>query len=247
MDSTPFLIPSVVTALSTESERVLSFGIAKIDGAFPGFHRGDFAVLYGHLLCEKLLFLLSVRCQLPFKLGGLNSRVIYLDGGNTFDPYAISAIAREHGLEPRSALENIFISRAFTAYHLTSFIFEELEEALRRYGARFVIVSAITGLFLDRNVAERESEETFKEMVKRLAGLAAKRRLIIVASHSPRPASGRNTYLQSVLFASANIVIGIKESKGVPKLVLESHPHLLPFTVNLLPDEVTLDTFMEAR
>ena len=29
--------------MSADSERALSFGIAKIDEAFPGFHKGDFA------------------------------------------------------------------------------------------------------------------------------------------------------------------------------------------------------------
>jgi DNA repair protein RadA len=112
--------------------------------------RGDFAVLFGHRLCRRLLFLLSVRGQLPFKKGGLNSQVVYIDSRNTFDPYAVSAIAQEYGLEPKSLLERILISRAFTAYQLTALVFEELEKVLKRYRSKLVIVSDITGLFLDR-------------------------------------------------------------------------------------------------
>ena len=86
---------------------MLALGIPKLDEAFPGFQSGDFAVLVGQPLSTMLSFLLSVRCQLPFEKGGLNSRVVFVDGGNTFDPYAVSAIAQEYGLEPRSVLEKI--------------------------------------------------------------------------------------------------------------------------------------------
>jgi len=100
---------------------------------------------------------------LPFKKGGLNSRVVYVDGGNTFDPYAVSAIAQEYGLEPKSVLEKILISRAFTAYQLTALVFEKLEEALKRYRSKLVIVSDITRLFLDRDVPKIRAVTSFSK------------------------------------------------------------------------------------
>jgi len=244
-DSTPFLILSVVTELSMNPHRRLSFGITKIDKVFPGFQRGDFAVLYGHPLCEKLCFLLGVRCQLSLKRGGLNSRVVYIDGGNTFDPYAVSAMAQEYGAEPRSVLEGIVISRAFTAYQLTALMSERLEEALKQYRARLVIVSDIIGLFLDRDVPEQEGKEVLAKTTQRLSDIASKRHTIVIASHFPRPHANKSRFLESVLFGNANIVIGVKEAKGVLKLSIESHPTLLPFTIDLPSNTVTLETFME--
>jgi len=241
-----FLPLCVVTALSTESDRVLSFGIPRIDEAFPGLQRGEFAVLFGHPLCRMLSFLLSVRCQLPLKKGGLNSRVVFIDGGNTFDPYAVSAIAQEYGLEPKSVLERIFISRAFTAYQLTALIFEKLEEALKRYRSKLVIVSDIAGLFLDRDVPKIESRDIFMKMAHYLSDLASKRRAVVVASYFPRPYSSRSLFLESVLFGRATTVIGLKESRGVLKFVLEDHPSLKPFTIDFPSNAVTIDTFMEA-
>jgi len=233
--------------LVMESGRVLSFGVAEIDEAFPGFRKGEFAALFGHSLCMRLIFLLCVRCQLPLKKGGLNSRVVYVDGGNTFNPYAISAIAKEHGLEPRFALQGIIISRAFTAYQLAALVSERLEDTLKRYRSKLVIVSDITGLFLDRDVLREEAGDFFKKMTKNLSDLASKRRIIIVASHISRPHSRRSLYLRSVLFGNATMVMGVKESRGVPKFVLENHPKILPFTINFPSDTVTMDMFTEAR
>ena len=236
----------VVTALSTESNRVLSLGIQKIDEAFPGLQKGDFAVLFGHPICRTLSFLLSIRCQLPVKQGGLNSRAVYIDGGNTFDPYSVSALAQEYGLEPKSVLEKIFISRAFTAYQLTALVFEKLEEALKKHRSKLVIVSDVIGLFLDRDVPKIEGRDIFLKMTHYLSEVASRRRTVIIASYFPRPYSSRSLFLESVLFGRASTVIRIKESKGVLKFVLENHPDFKPLTIDFPSNAVTMDLFMEA-
>ncbi|MFQ6003286.1 MAG: hypothetical protein ACE5KJ_06025 [Candidatus Zixiibacteriota bacterium] len=241
-----FLPSCVVTALSSEPNRALSFGIPGIDEAFPGFQRGEFAVLFGHPVCRVLSLLLSVRCQLPLKEGGLNSSAVYVDGGNTFDPYAVSAIAREYGLEPKSVLEKIFISRAFTAYQLTALVFDRLEGALKRYRSRLVVISDVTGLFLDRDVPKIEGRDIFLKMAQHLSEVASKRRAVVFASYFPRPNSTRSLFLESVLLGRASTAIGLRESRGVLKFVLEKHPGVKPFAIAFPSNAVTMDTFTEA-
>ncbi len=236
----------VVTALFKKSKRGVALGISKLDEAFPGFQRGEFAVLVGHPLCTVLSFLLSVRCQRPFRKGGLNSRGVYIDGGNTFDPYAVSAIAQEYGLDPRSVLEKISISRAFTAYQLTALVFEKLEEALKRYRSKLVVVSDITGLFLDCDVPKIEGREIFMRMTQHLLDLASNRRTVVVASYFPRPYLSRNIFLESALLSRATTVIRFKKSKGDFKFVLEEHPNIKSSTVNFSSNGVTMDRFIEA-
>ncbi|MFB0501819.1 MAG: hypothetical protein ACETVP_05055 [Candidatus Bathyarchaeia archaeon] len=232
--------------MSRKSKRVLALGIPKLDEVFPGFQSGDFSVLVGRPLCTVLSFLLSVRCQLPFRKGGLNSRVVYIDGGNTFDPYAVSAIAQEYGLEPRAVLEKILISRAFTAYQLTELVFEKLEETLKRYRSKLVVISDITGLFLDRDVPKIEGRDIFLKMTQYLLDLASRRRAVVVASYVPRPYLSRNLFLESVLLSRANTVIKFKGSKAGFKFALEDHPNIKPFTVDFPSNAVTMDMFVEA-
>ena len=235
-----------MAALSKRSNRVLALGIPKLDEAFPGFQSGEFAVLVGRPLSTMLSFLLSVRCQLPFKKGGLNSRVVYIDGGNNFDPYAVSAIAQEYGLEPRSVLEKILVSRAFTAHQLTALVFEKLEEALKRHRAKLVVISDITGLFLDCDVPKIEGRDIFFEMTKHLLDLASRRRDVVIVSYFPRPYFSRNLFLENVLLAKASTVIKLKESKGGFKFVLEDHSNIKSSIIDFSSNSVTMDMFMEA-
>ena len=235
-----------MTVLPREFTTALALGIPKIDDSFLGFKRGEFAVLYGHPICKTLSFLLSVRCQLPVKTKGLDSRAVYINGGNTFDPYVVSTIAQEHGLEPKSVLYNIFISRAFTAYQLTALIFENLEKALKRFRSKFGIISDITGLFLDRDMPKKEGREIFLKITRYLSELAFSRQAIIVATCFPRPYSSRSMFLEAVLFGRANTIIAVKESRGALKFVLELHPSIKPFTVDFPSNAVTMDMFMEA-
>jgi hypothetical protein len=143
-------------------------------------------------------------------------------------------------------LEKIFISRAFTAYQLTALVFEKLEEALKRYRSKLVVVSDIAGLFLDRDVPKIEGRDIFFKMTRYLSDLASRRRVIVVASYFPRPYSIRSLFLESVLYGRASTVVGVKESRGVLKFVLESHPKIEPFTIDFPSNAVTIDMFMEA-
>jgi len=240
-----FVSICVVTTLPKKSNRALAIGIPKIDEAFPGFQRSNFAVLFGHSTCKRLLFLLCVRSQLSWKKGGLNSPVTYVDGGNTFDPYAVSAVAREYGLEPKSVLEKIFVSRAFTAYQLSALVFEKLEETLKRHRSKVVIIADITGLFLDRDVPKTEGRTLFTKMTTCLSELASTRRAVIVASCFPRRASSRSTFLESVLLGRATTRIKLKEWRGVLKFVLENHPTLNPVAIDFSSTPVRVDMFME--
>jgi hypothetical protein len=106
----------------TITKPLFSLNMPGVDELFPGFAAGDFALLYGSPSVISLTSLLCVRAQLPVQLGGLGSNIIFIDGGNTFRLYNIARLAQLHQLNPNQTLEHIFISRAFTAYQLTSLI-----------------------------------------------------------------------------------------------------------------------------
>jgi hypothetical protein len=148
-------------------------------------------------------------------------------------------------LEPKSVLEKILVSRVFTAYQLTALIFEKLEETLKRYRSRLVIVSDITDLFLDRGVPKKEGRDIFVKMTRYLSELVLNRQVIVVASYFPRFYSNRSLFLDAVLFGRANVVVSLKESKGVLKFILEHHPNIKPFAVDFPSNAVTMDMFME--
>lgn len=235
-----------MTPLLIHDEQPLSFGFPCVDHAFLGFRRGDFAVFHGHQFCKTLSFLLSVRCQLPCKDGGLSSTVVYVDGGNTFDPYAISAIAQRQGLDPQAALEKIFVSRAFTAYQLSSLILEMLEDAVKQYKSKLILISDLTALFLDLDVPAKEALDVFNKVTVYLSELVRRRDVIVVASYFPHRRSRRGFFLESTLLGKATTIVRVEEASGRLLFSLEKHPVLKPFVADVLPNAVTLEKFVEA-
>ena len=227
-------------------EQALSFGIQSIDHIFQGAKPSNLTVLYDHPICKNLIFRLCVRCQLPKTVGGLDSSTIYVDGGNSFNPYEISAIAREYGSAPKSTLERVFISRAFTAYQLSAIISETLEDALKRYKPKLVLISKITSLFLDRDVPPKEATELFKKMTLHLADLALKRNIIIVATCSNDEPSKRQIVLESILLRIADKTARFAETKGRLQLSIKNRDSPETLTADILRDEATLEKFVEA-
>ena len=228
----------------TPSRVLLSFNISNIDSLFPGFATGDFAVFYGMSTALPLSLFLAVRAQLPFQLGGLETNVVFVDGGNTFRLYEVSRIAQLHQLDPREVLERIFISRAFTAYQMTSIVLERLKETVNRLDAKLVIISNIAGLYLDKDIPTREAKDVFNQLTQHLADFAKENRVIVIATYLPHLYSRRNTFFHAVTCGRANTVMSVRSSRFGQDLVLEKHPTLCLGRARFPSQHLTLNEFM---
>jgi hypothetical protein len=229
--------------LSTNTLRRLSLGFPTLENAFQGFELGDFGVLRGNA-ASFMCFALSVRAQLPLRRGGLGSSIVFVDGGNTFNPYLVTEIAREYSLDSRAVLEKIHVSRAFTAYHLSSLIREDLDSALKSTKAELLIVSDITSLFLDRDVPKIEAEEIFIRVCAKLSEIAEKKQTIVVASYFPERRSMRDLLFETVLFAKCNISIRMEKTGEAVAFSLEDHTQLRAFNMAFTLDKNSLNSFM---
>jgi hypothetical protein len=241
-----FSLSSRVVVESIRSQLRLSFNMENIDGLFPGFSLGDFAVLHGSSSVLPLSLLLCVRAQLPCQLGGLETNVVFVDGGNTFRLYDVSCIAQVHELDPREVLERIFVSRAFTAYQLTSLVFDRLQSAVERYGSKLVVLSDIVGMYLDKDVPNREAKEVFNQLAVRLSEFAEENHVIVVGTYPPHHPSSRNIFFKAVACGRADVVASVKSSRYGPRFVLEKHPFLSLGSVCFPSGNLTLTRFLEA-
>lgn len=230
---------------SMAQKQLLSLNMPGVDELFPGFTPGDFALLYGSPSVISLTSLLCVRAQLPVQLGGLGSNVVFVDGGNTFRLYKISRLAQLHQLEPKKVLERIFISRAFTAYQLTSLLMEKLEETVNKYNANLVVISDIAGLFLDNDVPNEEAQSVYSQIVSYLSNFAKEHHIIIVATYLPYQNSKRNTTLQEMTYNRASTVLSFSQTMYTREVVLEKHPSLMLGSAELPSENLRLTDFME--
>jgi hypothetical protein len=213
---------------------------------FPGFATGDFAVLYGSEAVLSLTSLLCVRAQLPPQLGGLGSNIIFIDGGNTFRLYQVTRLARLHQLDPNQVLNRIYLSRAFTAYQMTSLILQKLEDTVKRCKAKLVIISDITAMFLDKDIQDEEAKRIFSQIITRLSKFARENDVIVIATYLPHKDNQRNLYLNALTCGRANVVIALRQTKYDREIILEKHPTLMLGSAELPTEILPLTAFMEA-
>ena len=128
-----------------------------------------------------LLTRLCVRALLPANYGGLGSPfVIIVDAGNKSDFYQTVDFARQYGLDLKSALDRIIVSRTFTIYQLKSLLLRELPKVIEKYRTSVVIVPGLLDMFDDPNIKKKEAKKVIPRIMQLLADLS--NRMLVIAS-----------------------------------------------------------------
>jgi hypothetical protein len=143
-------------------------------------------------------------------------------------------------------LERIFISRAFTAYQLTSLILDKLEETIKNCDAKLVVISDIAGLFLDNDVPHEEARRVYSQIISYLSSFAKKHQIVLIATYLPYSDSRRNSLLQEITCAKANTVLSFSKTTYTREVTLEKHPFFVLGTAELPSENLTLTDFMGA-
>jgi hypothetical protein len=189
-----------------------------------GFERGDLVLLEGGLPALGLSHLLSVRSLLPAERGGLNSPVIWLDGGNTFDIYTVAELSDNLGLNPEQVLKSIYLSRAFTCYQMSSLVLERLWDAVERFRSRFVVISDLPYLYLESDIPRREAAKAFAPVVEELRTSPKRKDVLILITDLEYPFADRGGQIHEILASSADVILRMRERRGGVEVKLEKHP-----------------------
>jgi len=89
---------------------------------------------------------IAVNVQLPPEKGGLSGTALFIDTEATFRPERIVQMAKAAGLDPKEALQNIIVARAYNSDH--QFILaEKAGELIREKNIKLVIVDSVTAQF----------------------------------------------------------------------------------------------------
>jgi len=160
-----------------------SLGFPRLDSLLRPFSEGRLIMLSGET-SSVVAELATFRAQLPVEAGGLDSAVLFIDGGNRSDPYLFSSFAKQRGLRPAAAMRRVASCRVFTFYQLAALVSEHLVRAVEDYGTKLVVISDVLGTFNEPELDEREARRVLAaveegiEKVKRHA-------LIIATLNSP--------------------------------------------------------------
>jgi hypothetical protein len=240
MQQSLLIKPSMAQAVLTR----LTFNIRDIDGLFPGFRTGDFAVLYGSQSVSSLASLLCVRAQLPTQLGGLESNVVLIDCENSSSSANIGHAAQLQQLDAKAALDRVHNMRVYTAYRLTTIIMEKLQEVVETCDSKLVVISDIASPFLYDNVNDQEAKTVYGQIMSYLANFARKHHLIIIATYLPHESSRRNSILQEITTSKANTVLRFTKTPYTKEVELEKHSSYMLGVVDLTTENRVLTDFM---
>ena len=94
--------PAFVTARSLLG---LTSGMTLLDSLIGGLKPDTVALLTGPGIWLQAAERYCVRAQLPLASGGLEGGAFFIDGGNSFDVYLFTELARRHHLDYDTALE----------------------------------------------------------------------------------------------------------------------------------------------
>jgi hypothetical protein len=143
------------------------------------------------------------------QLAGSGRSVYVVDGDNSFRSYHIARYAREVNLDPRRALTQVQVSRAFTCYQLA----EIVERLSRRVdtadgvgiNCAGVICLGLLGTLYDEDVAWPEAQRLLQEVITHLKALAE--RWPVIVTVRPPSAKGQSRLgLIQVLMQQADAV-----------------------------------------
>jgi len=109
--------------------------------------------------------------------------VVWIDGGNSVNPYAMVCLCKRFGLEVNEVLGRVNIARAFTAYQMTSLVVERLEEQVKETGCGTVIISCFPDLFLDRDIWWSESLHMMRGCLSTIRNLVGRQGLVMLLTN----------------------------------------------------------------
>ena len=96
---------------------------------------------------SQLAFQLSVDVQLPLEKGGLEGHAIWIDTEGTFRPSRIEQLAAVKGLDPKQALQNIKIGRAYSSDHQVLLVDKIPELINADPKIKLIVVDSMMALF----------------------------------------------------------------------------------------------------
>jgi hypothetical protein len=228
----------------TTNQYLFSLNMQNIDSLFPGFALGDFVFMYGSASINLLTSRLCVRAQFPSQLGGLFTDVVYIDGGNTFRPNDVSKLAQIHHINGKKVLEGVVLSRAFTAYQMTTFIMERLKTAVEKHNAKLVIISDIIDLFLYEEILFEEARNVFGQIVAYLQKFALQNQIILIVTSHSHQNNARYVLLEKLICGKANVVLALRKTLYDHEFELEKHPRFMLGTAEYPSNNATLAEFI---
>ena len=121
--------------------------VESVDRLVGGLNQNSIVLITGSDVRLRIAESYCLRAQLSADHGGFDGASFFIDGGNSFDVYLFTSMARAHGLDYREAMDKLILSRAFTPYELRQLVCKDSSEVFRTKRPRLLVVSEAFSLF----------------------------------------------------------------------------------------------------
>jgi len=146
--------------------------------------------------------------------------MVFVDGGNSIDPFGIARICKSKGLDANQVLSSISMARAFTAYQLTSLINTRLEDIIEETEASTLIVSCLLDLFFDKDMPWNESFQLIKRSLGEIKKLTHKHNLATVITNQGFHKTRHKRALRSTMYNTPDKTVILESRKAGMKVIL---------------------------
>ncbi len=214
--------PAFVTARSLLG---LTSGMALVDSLIGGLKPDTVALITGSSLRLQAAERYCIRVQLPPARGGLDGGAFFIDGGNSFDIYLFTEMARKHHLAYNGALDRQLLSRAFTIYELRSLINDSAAVFAARK-LKLLVVSEVFTLFND-DVETAEARRVVGDIASSISEVSEREKVPVLITSASRPES-----LTSILEERCSVSAEIADDGRLARARLFKHPWKGPLEVS---------------
>ncbi|MFQ5969286.1 MAG: hypothetical protein ACE5J2_02165 [Nitrososphaerales archaeon] len=211
----------------------LNSGITELDKLLGFIPKGKVVFIKGSQSRKHILKSFCLRA-----ISQYHNYCIFIDGGNSFDPYILSKLATVSKQNPKEVLSRVIISRAFTCHQLASLIVKETGKIVEAYTTNLVVVSDILYLFTDpeSEIDKYETEMILPKMLKCLTNLAKQKDSIVIIT-----SDNSSAWLSRMVESFSDIALVVNNDNGMISVSLNKHPFLphasTTFTLELQPEK----------
>ncbi len=212
-----------------------------LDTLLEGFEPAKLTFLNsGSSFVHNLVFLLCVRHILDF-----DREVVYVDGGNSINPYSIASMAKRYGKCRQEVLSRIRVARAFTTYQMSTILLESLEDEVRA-GPGLLILSCLPDLFLDEDVEYQEAYHLLRRGLKKVRELVKEEEIFGVVTNHGLSQLGTRRGIGHLLHQMSDRVVRIRPIKGGLFISLPGEGRSTSF-IPVPPNQATLEDYIPER
>ncbi len=150
----------------------------------------------------------------------LGEEVVWIEGGNSVDPYKMVNLCKRFRLGRRDVLDGVNIARAFTAYQMTSLVEEELEKEVERTRCGAVVISCFPDLFLNKEMWWSEAFNLMKQCFSTVQEVVRDHEVMALVTNYGLTKLLRKRSLRTLLYDGADRVLRMENRRKSIKLSL---------------------------